>query len=107
MRSAAAVGMLALGAWLASARAQPAHDEHATHSAAAAPAPALTPEEREAAFPDLGDMGHIHIEDPLNRAVLLDRFESQDADGNPVAWDLDAWIGRDLTKVWIRSDGAR
>ena len=49
----------------------------------------------------------MHLEDPLNRSVLLDRFESQDDDGNPVAWDLDAWVGRDLTKLWIRSDGER
>jgi len=77
------------------------HAEHAAH----VDAPAAV--DRAAAFPDLGDASHMHLEDPLNRSVVLDRFESQDADGDPVAWDLDAWVGRDLTKLWIRSDGER
>jgi copper resistance protein B len=84
------------------APAQPAQAaEHAGHTAA------ISESDRAAAFPDLGGMGHQHLEDPLNRSVLLDRFESQDATADPVAWDLDAWLGRDLTKVWIRSDGER
>jgi copper resistance protein B len=91
---------------------QPA--DHTQHPAPAPPADpvaqdaaAISAADRAAAFPDLAGMGHMHLEDPLNRSVLLDRFESVDADGDPVAWDLDAWIGRDLSKLWIRSDGKR
>jgi uncharacterized protein involved in copper resistance len=38
---------------------------------------------------------HAMLEDPLNKLVLLDRFE-RDADGGDVLrWDLDTWIGHD------------
>ena len=95
---------LALAAAAADAQQHADHAEHAEHADQAAP---ISADDRAAAFPDLGGIGHMHLEDPLNRSVLLDRFESQDDDGNPVAWDLDAWVGRDLTKLWIRSDGER
>ena len=53
-------------------------------------------------------MGDMHLEDPLNKLVLLDRLESQNASGGDVlAWNLDAWVGRDLDKLWIRSEGER
>lgn len=103
----AAACALALGGWLASAAAQPAHDEHAEHAAST---PAVSEAERAAAFPDLGSMS-IHdtmIEDPLNKLVVFDRLETQDAEGGDVLhWDLDTWIGRDLAKLWIRSKGDR
>jgi copper resistance protein B len=86
------------------------HSEHAAHSAAAAPTFAtVTEEQRAAAFPDLGDMrmSDMMLENPLNKLVLLDRLEWHDAPGDPLTWDLDAWIGRDLTKLWIRSEGER
>jgi copper resistance protein B len=126
MRSAIAC-LLSLGGWLAGAAAQPAHDEHANHApeqqspppvdhtqhgAAASErgAPAVSDAERAAAFPDLGDMS-VHdtmIENPLNKLVVLDRLEGQDAaDGDLLHWDLDAWVGRDLNKLWIRSQGDR
>jgi copper resistance protein B len=68
----------------------------------------VTEAERAAAFPDLGNMrmSDMMLENPLNRLVLLDRFEWRDAAGDdPLTWDLDAWIGRDLTKLWFRSEG--
>jgi copper resistance protein B len=69
----------------------------------------VTDAERAAAFPDLGNMrmSAMMLEDPLNKLVLLDRFESHNATGSPFRWDLDAWVGRDLTKLWIRSEGER
>jgi len=88
-------------ALVASAANAQQHADHAAHVDAPSAA------DRAAAFPDLGAAGHMHLENPLNRSVLLDRLESYDADGDPVAWDLDAWVGRDLTKLWIRSDGER
>jgi copper resistance protein B len=125
MRNAiAAACALALGSWLESAAAQPAHDEHAEPAAAPtnehaehaaqalprAPTPAVSEAERATAFPDLGSMS-IHetmIEDPLNKLVVLDRLETQDAEGGDVLhWDVDTWIGRDLGKLWIRSEGDR
>jgi len=85
-----------------------AHDDHIAQPGATAMATVISDADRAAAFPDLGpmSMGDHMIADPLNRLVLLDRFETQSADGSdPLAWDLDAWIGRDLTKLWIRSEG--
>ena len=84
----------------------PAQHEHAGHATAPAPA---TEGERAAAFPDLGTMRmpDMMLVDPLTKLVLLDRFESHDANGNPLSWDVDAWVGRDLTKIWVRSQGER
>ena len=85
--------------------------EHADHVAPpAAPADAATADERAAAFPDLGGMrmGDMMLENPLNKLVLLDRLEAHDAaGGNVLSWDVDAWVGRDLAKLWIRSEGDR
>jgi len=78
------------------------HAEHAAH----VDAPSAV--DRAAAFPDLGDAGHMHLEDPLNRSVVLDRFESDDADGSPVVWDLDAWVGRVFSEdASVQSSSAR
>lgn len=84
------------------------HSEHAEHGAAAAPV-AVTDEQLAAAFPDLGDMrmSDMMLENPLNKLLLLDRLEWHDATGSPLTWDVDAWIGRDLTKLWIRTEGER
>lgn len=92
--------------------------EHAAHSghtavspdAADTARPPLTDADRAAAFPDLGGthMDHAMLENPLNKLVLLDRFEWQDAAaGDVLRWDLDTWIGRDLNKLWIRTEGER
>jgi copper resistance protein B len=69
----------------------------------------VTAADRAAAFPDLGDMHMtaMMLEDPLNKLVLLDRLERQDDEGSPLTWDLDAWFGRTLTRVWVRSEGER
>lgn len=83
--------------------------EHAEHTAPPTPT-SVTEAEHAAAFPDLGDMrmSDMMLENPRNKLVLLDRFEWRDAPGSdPLIWDLDAWIGRDLTKLWIRSEGER
>ncbi|HLF11336.1 MAG TPA: copper resistance protein B [Gammaproteobacteria bacterium] len=70
----------------------------------------LTQADREAAFPDFGDMrvSDMMLEDPFNRLVLLDQLEARDADGRQVlSWDLHAWVGRNLNRLWIRSEGEK
>ncbi len=70
--------------------------------------PAPTEAERAAAFPDLtgSDMSEMMLMNPLNKLVLLDRFETQDTSaGNLLQWDLEAWVGRDTGKLWLRSEG--
>lgn len=45
-------------------------------------------------------------DDPLLAMVSIDKLEwrQRDAD-NAAVWDLDAWIGRDRNKLWLRSEG--
>jgi copper resistance protein B len=86
--------------WCAKLAAQPSD----------AAVPPITAADREAAFPDLSgmDMAGMMIEDPFNRFVLLDQLEVQDATGGDVvSWDVKAWAGRNLSKLWVRSEGER
>jgi copper resistance protein B len=47
-------------------------------------------------------------DDPLLGLFLLDKFETSDAEGNaPLNWELDAWLGKDLNKFWVKSEGER
>jgi len=100
-------------AYLALVAALPAAAQHAQHAEHAPPSPSpasVSDADRAAAFPDLGTMrmSDMHLEDPLNKLVLLDRLESQNASGGDVlAWNLESWVGRDLDKLWIRSEGDR
>ena len=44
----------------------------------------------------------------VNYMVLFDRLEVWDADpGTGQAWEATAWIGTDLDRLWLRSEGAR
>jgi copper resistance protein B len=96
------------------------HASHASHTMPADPAgadqtatyepPPVTPADRAAAFPDLSGshVEHAMLEDPLVKLVLLDRLETQDADGGRLLrWDLESWVGHSLSKLWIRSEGER
>src|SRR5512138_1247531 len=86
------------------------HAGHDAHATGAYDAPPVTEADRTAAFPDLSGMQaeHARLDDPLNKLVLLDRFETQRADGGSLQrWDLSTWIGKSLTKLWIRSEGER
>lgn len=78
--------------------AQPAH-EHA------APASAQHAHDAAADLAEHSTTQHLMLEDPLNRLIRVDRLEAG-GDGDS-AWDLDAWVGHDLNKLWIRSEGER
>lgn len=71
--------------------------------------PPVTEDDRAAAFPDLGHSSdaEIHAEDPFNRLVQVDRFEAHDTHDDVANWDLEAWFGRSLNKLWVRSEGER
>ncbi len=46
-------------------------------------------------------------DDPLLAKVMIDQLEYQFKDGNnPLAWDGQLWIGKDLNKLWIKSEGS-
>ena len=46
------------------------------------------------------------IDDPLLAMVLVDQFELRVSDGDtPLVWDAEGWVGYDLNKLWIKTDG--
>ena len=45
-------------------------------------------------------------DDPVLMKVMLDQLETRDVgDDNENVWDIQGWIGKDLTKLWIKSEG--
>lgn len=45
-------------------------------------------------------------DDPLLFSLMVDKLEMRSADGsNPVEWDADAWVGKDLNKLWFKTEG--
>ena len=68
------------------------------------PFPAVSDADRAAAFPDVA--GHTVHDDGVHWFALLNRLETWDADeGDAFAWEGSGWIGTDLDRVWIRSEG--
>lgn len=71
------------------------------------PIPPLTDADRAAAFPVLAPHAMEHPP-AINRYVLFNRLETWDADrGSGQAWEGSAWIGSDLNRLWLRSEGER
>ena len=47
-------------------------------------------------------------DDPLLLTVILDQLETRDAGGdNTLSWDGQGWLGKDLHKIWFKTDGER
>jgi copper resistance protein B len=45
-------------------------------------------------------------DDPLLTMIVIDQLEIRTADGSdPLAWDAEGWIGKDLNKFWIKTEG--
>jgi copper resistance protein B len=72
----------------------------------ATPIPPLTAEDRVAAFPqDLH--GHTVHDRAINHYVLFDQLEWQFSDARKGGiWDVKSWVGGDLNRIWIHSEGA-
>ncbi|VVN34614.1 copper resistance protein B [Pseudomonas fluorescens] len=70
------------------------------------PIPPLTDADRAAVFTSPG--GHRVHDNAINTYFLADKLEWQDADdGSALAWDLSGWIGGDIDRLWLRSEGER
>ena len=68
--------------------------------------PALTDSDRAAVF--TSHAGHQVHDSAINTYFLADKLEWQDADnGSTLAWDLSGWIGGDIDRLWLRSEGER
>lgn len=49
-------------------------------------------------------------DDPLLTMVMVDRLEWRSADStwngeDPLIWEVDAWLGHDLNKLWLKTEG--
>ena len=45
-------------------------------------------------------------DDPILAKVMIDKLEWRNADGGDLwVWDADAWIGKDLDKLWLKTEG--
>lgn len=70
------------------------------------PIPPITEADRKAAFPDVA--GHAVHDRAVNSFVLFNRLEAWDADpGTAYAWEGQGWIGGDIHRLWLRSEGER
>jgi copper resistance protein B len=70
------------------------------------PIPPVTPADRIAAFPEVA--GHTVHDNAIHSFWLLDRLETWNADaGTGVGWEAMSWIGTDLDRIWLRSEGER
>jgi copper resistance protein B len=70
------------------------------------PVPPLTDVDRVAAFPVVS--GHAAHDDTIQKFVLLDRLEVWNADdGSGLAWEALGWLGTDLNRLWLRTEGDR
>lgn len=68
------------------------------------PIPVLTAADRAAAVPPAG--GHAVHDNSVQSFVLVDRLEAWNADhGTGLEWEGLAWIGTDLNRLWVRSEG--
>lgn len=70
------------------------------------PIPALTDADRAAAFPDVA--GHAVHDRAVTSYFLFNRLEAFDADeGTGFQWEGQGWIGGDINRLWLRSEGER
>ncbi|MBU0656982.1 MAG: copper resistance protein B [Gammaproteobacteria bacterium] len=46
-------------------------------------------------------------DDPTLTKVMINQLEIRQADqgDNPLAWEAEAWIGKDLNKLWLKTEG--
>lgn len=45
-------------------------------------------------------------DDPLLTMLLVDQLEIRNTAGdNPLVWDAEGWVGKDLHKFWLKTDG--
>lgn len=71
------------------------------------PIPAITDADRAAAFPAI-DHSAMHHASPVNSLLLFNRLEHWDGKhGEGQAWEASGWLGGDIHRLWLRSEGER
>jgi copper resistance protein B len=67
--------------------------------------PAVTDADRAAAFPDVE--GHAVHDQAVHLFVLFDQLEWQAGEsGGTGGWEQRGWVGRDLDRLWFRTEGS-
>lgn len=69
------------------------------------PIPALTDADRAAVYNAPG--GHQVHDSGVNSMLLINQLEWQGGDGNAQGWDIKGWVGGDIDRLWLRSEGER
>nr|WP_275087076.1 copper resistance protein B [Pseudomonas syringae] len=70
------------------------------------PIPPITDADRATVY--TSHAGHQVHDSAINSYFLADKLEWQDAnDGSALAWDLSGWIGGDIDRLLLRSEGER
>ncbi|MCP3050700.1 copper resistance protein B [Xanthomonas euvesicatoria pv. allii] len=70
------------------------------------PIPAVTDADRTDAVPPDGN--HVTTDNVIQSYFLVNRLEAWNADpGTGQAWEAQGWIGTDLDRMWLRSEGER
>ncbi len=83
---------------------QPAKPQPQTQSRT--PIPPLTDADRAAVYKSPG--GHQVHDTALNSFFIFEKLEWQDADdGSALNWEAQGWIGGDVDRLWLRSEGER
>ena len=56
-------------------------------------------------FPGITAAGGMD-DDPLLTMLVVDQFELRNGEGKSLlVWDAEGWIGKDLHKLWVKTDG--
>ncbi|MEG2804580.1 copper resistance protein B [Stenotrophomonas sp.] len=71
------------------------------------PIPVVTAADRIAAFPPIDHGAMAHAPD-VHSMLLLNRLEHWDGQhGNGQAWEASGWVGGNVHRLWLRSEGER
>jgi copper resistance protein B len=64
------------------------------------------PQPAAKAGPTLPAMGPAMMDNPVIAHVLLDQLEGRtDGSGSQLRWDGEGWIGTDMNRLWVKSEG--
>ncbi len=80
---------------------------HAAPTEPREPIPVVTEADRQAAFPAIDHAAMEHAPD-IHSMLLVNRLEHWDGQhGNGQAWEASGWLGSNINRVWLRSEGER
>ncbi|NMZ13607.1 copper resistance protein B [Pseudomonas proteolytica] len=78
----------------------------AASSQSRTPIPPLTDADRAAVYNAPG--GHVVHDSGINSLFVINQLEWQGSDdGHAVGWDANGWMGGDIDRLWLRTEGER